>query len=285
MPHHTLLFDCDNTFGLPLKEIDDGLTLLYLLGRADVDLLGITTVFGNGTLEEVLDATRQQLQGLGRTDLPVLAGAGTRGAAPTEAARFLAETAAARPGEITLLATGPLSNLHAAAQLDSGFFGNLKAIACMGGYRHDLRLGWRTLPELNLSADPQASYSVLNAACPVTLMDAHVCLQAPFGLRDLRRARFWDRATRRTVRNWLLTFGLYCGVTVFYLWDLLPAVYITHPDLFEARTERVASSEDDLATGSLVRIEDEAAPPVVMPARILDPTRFKDVLFEAWENV
>ena len=39
-----VILDCDNTMGQPYKEVDDGLTLLYLLGRPDIDLLGITTV-------------------------------------------------------------------------------------------------------------------------------------------------------------------------------------------------------------------------------------------------
>ena len=43
-----VIFDCDNTMGQPYREVDDGLTLLYLLGRSDVELLGITTTFGNG---------------------------------------------------------------------------------------------------------------------------------------------------------------------------------------------------------------------------------------------
>ena len=55
----------------------------------------------------------------------------------------------------------------------------------MGGVRQPLRLGWRLLPELNLSANPEAAASVLAAPCPVTLMSAEICLQAAFSWRDL----------------------------------------------------------------------------------------------------
>jgi len=48
-----IIFDCDNTLGIPLKEVDDGLTLLYLLGVPELDLLGITTTFGNGRIDQV----------------------------------------------------------------------------------------------------------------------------------------------------------------------------------------------------------------------------------------
>jgi len=117
-----IIFDCDNTMGLPRKEIDDGLTLLSLLGRPDVELLGLTTTFGNGAIDEVHPATEKLPRDVGRADIPLRKGEGERGQPPTDAARFLAETAASRPGEITLLATGPLGNLRAAAELDPAFF-------------------------------------------------------------------------------------------------------------------------------------------------------------------
>ncbi|MDY7075703.1 MAG: nucleoside hydrolase [Chloroflexota bacterium] len=289
-----IIYDCDNTMGLPHKEIDDGLTLLYLLGRPDVELLGVTTTFGNGAIGEVYPQTVQLLRRLGCADIPVYEGAGERGQAPTNAARFLAQTVASHPGEITLLATGPLGNLRAAAELDSAFFDNLKQIVCMGGYLHPLRIGWRNLLELNLSSDPEAAFAVLNAPLgqsrgivyPTTLMNAHVCLQASFGWRDLTHIRHWGLGTRRVVRNWLLTFGLYCGVSVFYLWDLLPAVYVSHPELFDENPVWVRSTVTDLETGTLVlgdRDEGEGIR-TNMPSHILNAERFKKIIFEAWQQ-
>ena len=285
---HAVIFDCDNTFGLPRSEIDDGLTLLYLLGRSDIDLLGVTTTFGNGSIDKVYAATTRQLHTLGRDDIPVFKGEGMRGQAPTEAAHFLAETAAAHPGKVTVLATGPVGNLRAAADLDPDFYSNLKQIACMGGYLHDLHLGWRNLPELNLSADPEAAFDVLNAprthGCRVTLMNAHLCLQASFGWPDLRRATFWDRATRRIVRNWLLLFGLYCGIRKFYLWDLLPAVYISHSEFFAWNPTTITATVADLETGMLKPVEARGWNAVNMPSLIIHPGRFREVLFKAWER-
>ncbi len=285
-----VIFDCDNTMGLPLKEIDDGLTLLYLLGRPDVQLLGVTTIFGNGSIDEVYPQTRKLLQGIGRDDIPLSRGEGKRvehgekRRSPTDAAHFLAETAVAYPGEITLLATGPLGNLYAAAELDPAFFDNLKQIVCMGGCLHPLRVGWRDLPELNLSADPEAAFAVLNANCPVTLMNAHICLQASFGWSDLRRIRFLGRDGQRTVRNWLLAFGVYCGISVFYLWDLLPAIYISYPDLFDVNPVWVRSTVKDLETGTLVLAQEGERACINMPARILDVRRLEEILFEAWKR-
>lgn len=281
---HRVLYDCDNTLGLPRNEIDDGLALLYLLGRPDIEVVGLTTTFGNGAIADVHRATQALLRAVQRPDLPLYQGAGQRGPAPTPAAHFLAETVAAAPGAISIVAAGPLGNLHAAAVLDPDFFAHVKQIVCMGGYRrHPLRIGWRNLTELNLSCDPEAAHAVLHSGANVTLMDGHICLQAAFGWRDLRHVRHWGAEMTRIVRRWLLAFGAYCGVARFYLWDLLPAVYISHPDLFAPGPVRHISTVRDLETGTLVF--DESGTPLNLPARIVDIARFRALLFEAWRAV
>lgn len=280
-----VVFDCDNSMGLFTKEVDDGLTLYYLLGREDIDLLGVTTTFGNVPVEDAYAQTRKHLSGLGREDIPVLRGAARRHQEPTDAAKYLAETAAAHAGEVVLLATGPLGNLRGASELDPGFFGNLKSIVCMGGYLRPVRLGRRDVNELNLSADPEASYQVLNASCPVTLMNAQICLQAPFDWKDFRRLKFWSRATRKPVREWLILHGIFCGIGNFYLWDLLPAVYISRPDLFVDSRVSLHSSIEELEGGWLYPEEVGSAAGVNMPVLISDLEAFKEVLFQAWQSV
>ncbi len=279
-----IVFDNDNTMGLRTKEIDDGLTLYYLLGRQDIDLVGLTTTFGNGTIDQVFPQTQKLLADLNRQDIPVLRGAGKRGEGATEAARFLAEQAAAFPGEITILATGPVGNLLAARELDPDFFNNLRGIACMGGYLHPIKVGRRNVNELNLSADPEASFEVLNASCPVTLMNAQICLQAPFRWRDYRKLDFWSRKTRWLVRDWLVLHAIFCGIPNFYLWDLLPAVYITHPDLFYNNQVMIQSSVEDLEDGTLHPVETAGKQGVNMPVLIKDMDRFLEILFGAWRE-
>ena len=280
-----VVFDCDNTMGLFTKEVDDGLTLYYLLGRPDVDLLGITTTFGNGPLDKVHPRTVKMVADLGREDLPVKLGAAYRHQGVTPAARFLAETAATCPGELIVLATGPLGNLRGAHALDPNFYNNLKGIYCMGGYLRPVRLGRRDVKELNLSADPEASLEVLNAPCQVTLMNAQICLQAPFTWRDFRKLTFWSRKTRRPIREWLILHMIFCGIGNFYLWDLLPAVCISCPDLFFNNPVSLESSLEDLESGTLRLREGAGVSGVNMPVLIRDLDKFKNVLFQAWRQV
>ena len=280
-----IIFDNDNTMGLRTKEIDDGLTLFYLLGSSDIDPVGITTTFGNGTIDQVYGQTVKLVTELKREDIPVIRGAGKRGEEPTDAARFLAEKAAAFPGEITVLATGPLGNLRGAAELDPNFFSNLKGIACMGGYLHPIKVGRRDVNELNLSADPEASFEVLQGPCPVTLMNAQICLQAPFRWRDYRRLDFWSRKTRRMVRDWLVLHAVFCSIPYFYLWDLLPAVYISHPELFVDYQVMIQSNVEDLEGGTLLPVEPEGIRGINMPVLINDMDKLMEILFKAWRKI
>lgn len=217
-----VILDCDNSMGILLNEVDDGLTLLYLLGIPEIDLLGVTTTFGNATIEKVYAKTRQLAEKLNLT-LPILKGEGKRDDETlTPAALFLVEMVNQYPQEITLLATGPLGNLYAAAQLDPNFYQKVNRIAVMGGYLTSLKLGYRNLDERNFSANPAASLHVLSAPCPITIFSAQACLDAPYRIKDILQADYWPGWIKLSLLQWLLTFGLYTGELVFYLWDLLP---------------------------------------------------------------
>jgi len=279
-----IIFDCDNTMGLPFKEVDDGLVLLYLLGQPGVELLGITTTFGNGSIKQVVRQTRQLMD---RLDLhiPCFEGESSpSGETDTPAAEFLVEQASRNPGQVTILATGPLGNIAAASQIDPHFFANLKRIVCMGGYIEPLRIGWRNLKELNFSANPQAIYTVLNAECPVTVMNGHICTQAYLRRQDIERLTFWPKSFGSMLTRWLITFGIFCGVDVFYLWDLLPAVYLNHPELFEPSMFNCSSNIDDLRTGMLIKGKDPLAKQIEMPLNIVDPDKFYKIVTKSWEE-
>jgi inosine-uridine nucleoside N-ribohydrolase len=282
-----VICDCDNTMGVPGKPIDDGQTLLYLWGQPDIDLVGITTSFGNGSIDEVYGATKKLLRDLGREEVPLFKGEGKRGQPPTEAARFLAETAASYPGEITLLAIGPLGNLRGAAELDPSFFENLKQITIMGGYLHALAGPyWENVSERNLASDPEAAFDVLNAPCPVTLMNAQICLQSPFGLPELARIEQWrGTGLYQDLLNWLLECETEPGVPGDYLWDLLPAVYISYPDLFDDNPVWIRSTVSDLETGTITLGTAGDGALVNMPTQILDVDRFYAILYDAWARV
>ena len=270
--------------GIPLKEVDDGMTLLYLLGNPEIDLLGITTTFGNGTLEQVYTQTQKLADHLG-LDIPIIKGEDqTQISELTPAAHFLAEKIAAYPGEITVVATGPLGNLFTASKLGPYIFTKVKEIAVMGGYTQRMKLGFRDLAELNFSANPKAAHSVLHAPSPVTVFSGQACLDAPFGLKDILKIDYWPGKLKRTLIQWLIAFGLYTGRFVFYLWDLLPAVYLSMPDLFSFEEFVLGSSAKDLQTGMLIEGDSVNDPVIKLATGIKDQQAFFDHLDQVWRK-
>ena len=278
------ILDFDNTMGLRDHEVDDGLVLLYLLGRPEVEVLGITTTFGNGTIDEVVAQTEWLLWRLGKPGIPVFRGAADRQTEPTEAARFLLDTVAEHPGQVSILALGPVGNLHAAARLDPAFFTKVKQIACMGGYLEPLRIGRRDVSELNLSGDPEASLALLAAPCLVTVMNAHVCLQAAFGVGDVMRTMLWPQWLRKSVLHWLGVFWRYTGEPRFFLWDLLPAVYLSFPEVFDDRRVACDSAIVDMEQGFLILRDGHPGATLNVPSGVRDPARLKRIIFDAWNR-
>lgn len=277
-----VIIDCDNTFGVPGRPIDDGQTILYLMGRDDIEIVGITTTHGNSCIEDVYPATQWLVKHSKQPNIPVYKGGSATTEGQTDASYFLAKTVAKHPKEITILAIGTMSNLYKASLLDPGFYDNCGAIACMGGYRYRLPVrGWNNIGEVNLSRDPKASLSVISATCPVTIFDAHVCFQAPWGLRELNPIYTFDSRQYYIMKDYLLTNMKELTEPVDYLWDLLPAVYISRPDLFHTNMVHLLSTEKDLETGTMV-IGTAGGNMVNMPDYITDIDEFYNLLYTAW---
>lgn len=180
--------------------IDDAMAILYAIAAPEIDLLGMTTVFGNVTTPK---ATRNALylleqagieipvaEGLHRPRIgppfpPTSAVHGAEGfgtlAVPTPQRRALVETAPeylvrmarAHQGELLLCPIGPLTNIAAAMELDPSFCSNLKGMVVMGG---SLRAGGNITPaaEANFYHDPHAADFVLRHGCNMTLVGLDV---------------------------------------------------------------------------------------------------------------
>ena len=279
-----LFLDCDNTFGNSRAEIDDGLLILYLLGEPRVRLHGVSLTFGNGPLEEVVQATRGLLERVRRPDLPLYVGAATPGQWESDAARAIAD-AASGVDSLRLLATGPLTNVAGAAVVEPRFWDMIGSVAAMGGVQGPLLYPKRRGRELNLSADAEAARRVLDGPRGVCLFPAETCLEAKFGFGSLLRTLSWPRWARETTWSWFRHFSAKYGTRGFYLWDLLPALWIVEPELFETE---------------LVELQGEAPPPGLEEGRLnLQPSdggklrvarhirnvgTLKKRLFEAWDR-
>src|SRR5438067_2037391 len=187
-----ILLDCD-------PGHDDAIALLLALASPEVELLGVSTVAGNQTVEKTTANAIRVLELAGRGDVPVAAGAGRplvrdpfvaayvhgesgldgpdlpppRGEpVATPAVEFLAERVAGR----TLVATGPLTNvalllaLHPDAQPDR--------IVLMGGAIAEGNV--TPAAEFNIWADPEAAERVFQSGLDVTMVGLDVTHKALF---------------------------------------------------------------------------------------------------------
>jgi inosine-uridine nucleoside N-ribohydrolase len=277
--------------GIKNCDVDDGLTLLYLLGREDIDLLGVTTTFGNSKIDIVHDNTLRMFDELKITNIPIYKGASSPQYRQSKAASYLANIVKKYPGEITLLGTGSLTNLLGAYELDNSFFTNLKEIVLMGGITEPLIINGKNLNELNFSCDSEASHRVLSSNTKVTVLTGHICLQALFGEKEYKRLmenstiNIYQYIKNKTI-DWFEFIMDSFQIKGFYNWDIVAAVYITHTELFNENIKKIISTPKDLDKGYLIiNSSQQSSYEVNIPTHIGDINRFNDAIFEAWKNV
>jgi len=286
----TIIYDCDNTMGVRQRDIDDGLTIFYLIGNRDVTLKGITTTFGNDTIDVVYHSTKNLLEDIQHDGIPLVKG-GVPDNRKSKAAQFLAEMVDAHEREITILATGALTNLYGAYLMDNDFFKKVKEIIVMGGITEPLIINGEDLEELNFSIDPEVAYSVLSSIAPTTVITGNLCLNALFGSVEINRLKAdinlpaYDYIYKRVV-PWVDFMYEIFKLDGFYNWDIVGGVYATHPGLFMSHHLLINSTALDLNTGVLnISTQKNNGYRLTIPSEITDIQKLNDIVFESWKQV
>jgi len=274
--------------GLEGKDVDDGLTLLYLLGRKDIELSGVTLTHGNGTIEEVSNNTRRVFEDLNLKHVKYYVGANVIENRYSEAAKFLAEETRRYPKDITILATGSMSNLYGAYLYDNEFFYNVKNIVIMGGILAPLTIGNVDVKELNLSCDYEATFEVLTSGANITILNGHTSLQALFGEAEIEYVRKSNNYLLNYIYNnivpWCKHMEEYFGIKGFCNWDAAAAIYITNPELFDENIVNVLPSKELLKSGYITLSED-GNNKINMPSSIKNLKEFNNILISSWEQL
>jgi len=263
--------------------VDDALTLLYLRASPDLRLLAMTTVFGNADIEITTRNALYLRDRLG-LDVPVHRGAAAplnrpRGASPVHvhgrnglgdidlegfapptpdagaAHDRIIALVRAHPGQVTLLAIGPLTNLALALRAAPDIADLVAEVVVMGGAFGEGGSGGNVTPfaEANIHNDPEAAAEVLAAPWPVTLIGLDVttrCVLSNAQARDLaahggEAGRFaWDVS-----RGYATAYGLNDGLDGCCLHDVAALAFVLHPDAFETQPGRVSVTTDGERAG------------------------------------
>ena len=229
MSPRPVYFDCDT-------GIDDALALAYLMASPEIQLVGIGTVSGNINARQAAVNTLDLLAMGGKGDVAVAVGAmdplthGYSGGVPhihghngvgdvelphtdrgpeaESAADMLVRLAHAHPGELDVIAIGPLTNLALALKLDPSLPARVARLVVMGGAVNG-RGNITPFAEFNTHFDPEAAHIVFEAFPAFDLADweatvAHGFLHADVDVWcgvDSPRARFYDGISQKT-RAW-----------------------------------------------------------------------------------
>jgi inosine-uridine nucleoside N-ribohydrolase len=156
-------------------------------------------------------------------------------AAPTPASRVLVDAVDASPGEITVLAIGPLTNLATAILLDPDWPRKVKQVVWMGGAFNLPTI----LQELNAAYDPEATHLLLTSAAPLTVVPLDVTLWTYMHLDDVDRLEAAGtplaRYLGRTVRPWVSWLAERFGRDGCPLHDPLAMAALLDPQVIRTR--------------------------------------------------
>jgi inosine-uridine nucleoside N-ribohydrolase len=235
------------------------------LASPELDVVGLTTVFGNAHTETCTRNALRLLEIAGRADIPVAAGAQRplamdfRGPAdfvhgedgqgnadldpPTnqpvaiDAAHFIIEQVMAAPGEITLVPIGPLTNIALALLLEPRLAANLASIVLMGG---NAFCGGNATPaaEANIVNDPEAADIVFGADCPVVMAGLDVTEQTTMTGALLDRIAGIDNPRARHLARILPFYRQFAirtsGIDTIHVHDSTAISYLLAPQHYRS---------------------------------------------------
>ena len=246
-------------------DIDDAYALALILRSPELELLGVTTVAGDAVARARLAAKMLAVEGGAAARIPVYAGTTTATQHINQAAwaagfsspalhtdggvAFLRQQIEARPGAITIIAVGELTNVAALLTSSPGIAGKIKQIALMGGaIRRGAQPGSPPQPEWNIKSNAAAARTVFTSGVP--LIVAALDATADLKLTPERRVRIFARGSPLTDALAALDFvwrhtNDWKGETPI-LFDLLAVSAIHKPDLARFESLCVVVEADGL---------------------------------------
>lgn len=280
-PPYKVIYDTD-------PGVDDAMALYFALAHPAIELLGISTTFGNVTVEQAAinalylsaiagknvtvtkgvampwckpaQAPPAHIHGAdGLGNLPVRVPTSNQ-LDPRSSAQFIVDMAFSLPGEITLVAVGPLGNLSQALKLEPRLPQLLRAVIVMGGTVTEPG-NVSPVAEANVWHDPHAADHVFTAGWNLTMVGLDVTHQVRVPLSLLERiARRHQHLATDTLLHAVGFYarfytGLYAHVAQepgCFAHDLLAFIYLVQPELFTLAQGAIRVATEGLAQGQTI---------------------------------
>ena len=260
---------------------DDAVAIMLACGAPGLDLLAVTTVAGNVPLEKTTRNALRILSLIGHTDVPVAAGAssplrralhtaedihgesgldGPEIADPSfepderSATELIADTLQEAPEPVTLIPTGPLTNVATFLREHPELKSRIARISLMGG---SIGLG-NTTPaaEFNVYVDPEAAREVFESGLPVIMSGLDVTHQADAGSAEREALRSLGRVggvVAELMEFFAATYERTFGFKTSPLHDPVAVAAVMEPSLLKTRPMRVdVECESELTRGETV---------------------------------
>lgn len=285
-----VIFDTD-------PGVDDAMALYYALAHPGIDVVGITTTFGNVRVEQaaanalylcelvsrlipVTQGVAKPLVKAAETPPDFIHGADGLGNLPQRlatrsrldprvSAQFIVDTARQFPGDITIVAVGPLGNLEAALRLAPELPTLVREVILMGGTVMESG-NVSPVAEANIWNDPHAADAVFTAGWPLTMVGLDVTHQVILPLALFRQIAQHHHHIATDVLLHAVRFysdfysrhdAAVGRIEGCYGHDVLAFVVLTNPELFTLQTGRVRVAIDGLAQGQTIMRRKEVTYP------------------------
>lgn len=258
MKHEKIILDCD-------PGHDDALALTMAVASEQIELLGVTTSAGNQTPDKTLNNALRMLTLLDAMDIPVAGGnhrplmrdlkiadyvhgeTGLDGADLPEpafepvdqpAVELIADILRAQSEPVTLVVTGPMTNIALFLRVHPELENKIKQIVFMGGAVGQGNVQPTT--EFNMAVDPEAAKIVINEGIPLVMAGLNVTLKAQICPDDLEKIRKINNRVAQAITGQMEFYGKWYGQEEFRLagtpvHDPCTIAYLLKPEIFEAQ--------------------------------------------------
>jgi len=298
-----IILDCD-------PGIDDALAIAFAHGHPGIELTGITTVAGNVGLAKTTVNALAVCEFIGAAGTPVTPGSagpllrpaldarhvhgdsGLGGAVlpppvtspePGHAIDYIIDTVAAAPGQVTLVATGPLTNIALAVRREPRLTEWVRSFAIMGGSAG--RGNVTAAAEYNIWADPEAAAIVFRAGWTVSMLGLDVTMQTGASGEILRRMGELGPLGTQLLLPALDQYRSERGPDGPPVHDVCAVAWVAEPELFGLVPARVEVELAGHLTAGMTVTGFGASDPNAMVAMDIDVPRFWEVTLGTYARI